>query len=107
MHCWASILFFETLYSSYPGAGGGDGFALQELLRDAAAPAFMDRASPRSAAPKLDALAARVRRLPRDAAAALLGDMRTSAAASPTGVAELRAVEVRGGPTPFPTVGLS
>ena len=57
----------------------------------------MDRASPRSAAPKLDALAARVRRLPRNGAAALLGDLRDSAAASPDTAAELRAVEVRGG----------
>lgn len=91
-------MFFVTLYpNKQPSAGGGDGFALQELLRDAAAPAFMDRASPRSAAPKLDALAARVRRLPRDVAAVLLGDMHTLAAASPNTAAELRAVEVRGG----------
>lgn len=76
-------------------AGGGDGFALHELLRDAADARFLDPASPRSAAPRLAALAGRVRRLPAGAAAALLASMHELAAASAHAATEAQAVQAR------------
>ena len=76
-------------------AGGGDGFALHELLRDAADARFLDPASPRAAAPRLAALAGRVRRLLAGAAAALLASMHELAAASAHAATEAQAVQAR------------
>lgn len=55
----------------------------------------MARESARCALPRLEALAARVRRLPEPAAGALLGELRDAAGNSPETVRELRAVEAR------------